>query len=259
MKVKVVKAWFSKNQPALMIASGLAGLVTTVILAVRGQKKADAIISEDRMNAEPDDPEIYYRRKKDGKLRVRMKYRIKRTWKCYIPTFLVGGMSIGCVIASHRVSERRNALLASSLAASEAAMTEYQKQVVDAIGEDAEKAIHQKFAEKQVENEKIDPPLIDTNTYVNCIESSTNQHFLSTKQDIRKVENDLNQERLTGFGSIVTLNDYYSALGVEETEIGYMMGWDIDNPVSITITTIEKNGIPCLYVHPMNMVAFKNM
>lgn len=259
MKTKVIKVWFSKNQPALMIATGLAGLVTTVILTVRAQKKADAIINEDRMNADPEDPEIYYRRKKDGKLKVRMKYRIRRTWKCYVPSFLVGGISLGCVIASHRVNERRNALLASSLAASEAAMTEYQKQVIDTIGEDAEKAIHEKFVEKQIEKEQINSPLVDSNTYVNCIDSSTNQHFLSTKQDIRKVENDLNQERLTGFGSVITLNDYYAALGIEETEIGYLMGWDIDNPVSITITAIEKNGIPCLYVHPMNMVAFKNV
>jgi len=259
VKFKIVKAWFSKNQPGLMIATGIAGVVTTIILAVKSQKKAEAIINEDRLNAEPDDPAIYYRRKKDGKLKVRMKYWIKRTWKCYVPSFLIGGLSMGCIVGSYRVNERRNALLASSLAASEAAMNEYQKQVIDTIGEEAEKEIHEKFVSKQTEQVKLPEATLENNAYVNCIDSSTNQHFLSTKEAIRKVENDLNQERLTGFGSLVCLNDYYSALGIEETEIGCLMGWDIDNPVSITITAIEKNGVPCLYVHPMNLVAFKNM
>ena len=35
VSTSMIKAWFGKNQPALMLGVGIAGMVTTTVLAVR--------------------------------------------------------------------------------------------------------------------------------------------------------------------------------------------------------------------------------
>ncbi len=258
--MKVFKTWFVKKQPLLMLGIGLAGMVTTTILAVKGHVKA-----RDKMNYDPEctnDKNIWIDKK--GVRHTKKRYWIKKTWKCYIPAAVTGSLSIACLIGSYSINHRRNAALASSLAVSEAAMTEYQKHVIDTIGEEAEKGVREKFQASQIEKESPSPKLIpsadpsgymDGDRGVNCYESSTQQHFWASKEDIRMAVNNLNQERLTGFGGEITLNDFYNELGIAATSTGDVLGWKMENPVEVDISTTEVKGIPCLYVTPIHWVS----
>lgn len=245
---------FTKNQPALMMGAGILGMVTTTILAVRGHSKAVK-----KMN-ELEYEEVYYTNKK-GKPKVRKLNWVKKTYKCYIPATVVGSLSLGCIVGSYNINHKRNAALASSLALSEAAMTEYQKAVVDSIGESAEKEIRDNFNKKQIEKIEAQKPIQEQSEYlrdskcVKCYESSTYQSFWSSKEDIKKAINDLNQERLTGIGTEITLNEFYCRLGLVETSVGNSLGWDVQNPVDVEFSTIEVDGIPCLYIRPLNLVS----
>lgn len=255
--IKVFKNWFSKNQSALMLGIGLAGMITTTVLAVKGHVKA-----RDKMNYDPEctnDKNTWTDKK--GVRHVKKRYWIKKTWKCYIPATITGSLSVACLIGSYSINHRRNAALASSLAVSEAAMTEYQKHVVDTIGEEAERGIRDKFEASQVEKNvgtlhgEDHPGYMDGDYGVNCYESSTQQHFWASKEDIRKAVNNLNQERLTGFCGEVTLNDFYNELGLATTSTGDVLGWKTENPVEVDISTTEVKGIPCLYITPINWVS----
>ena len=243
---------FAKNQPALMMGAGLVGMVTTVVLAVRGHAKAVK-----KMN-ELEYEEVYYTNKK-GKAKVRILNWVKKTFKCYIPASVVGSLSLGCLIGSYKINHRRNAALASSLALSEAAMTEYQKAVADSIGESAEREIRNNFHKKEIAAVEAQKPLQEQSEYlrdnkcVKCYESTTYQSFWSSKEDIKKAINDLNQERLTGIGTEISLNEFYARLGLISTTIGDSMGWDVQNPVDVEFSTIEVEDIPCLYVRPLNI------
>lgn len=259
ISARLIRAWFGKNKPALMLATGIAGVTTTIVFSVRGHLKARKVIEDITEANEP----MYYQNKK-GDVKIRKKFWIKKTWKCYIPAAVLGSLSIGCLIGSYKINDRRNALLASSLAASEAAMTEYQKQVIDSIGEEAEKQIHDKFIVEQAKKDPSKPQVnsiygLDSDLEVNCYEATTQQLFKNSKEGVRKAVNDLNQMRLSEFNNLVSLNDFYHEIGCEETELGWYIGWDIDHPVAIDIDAIEKNGIPCLYVHPKNFINFKGV
>ena len=256
ISMSMIKAWFGKNQPALMLGVGIAGMVTTTVLAVRGHMKAKKEIDDVH-----DTADIFIDKK--GRSHIKKRYWIKKTWKCYVPAAVTGSLSIACLIGSYSINHRRNAALASSLAVSEAAMTEYQKHVVDTIGEEAEKGIRERFQADQIK--KSGPPIlqqsdenheyIDGAHCVNCYESTTQQKFWASKEDIRRAVNNLNQDRLTGFGGQVTLNDFYNEIGITATSVGDTIGWDIDHPIEVDISAVEVNGIPCLYINPMNWVS----
>lgn len=259
----MIKAWFGKNQPALMLGVGIAGMVTTTVLAVRGHMKA-----KDKMNYDPEctHPNNVFTDRK-GRTHVKKRYWIKNAWKCYVPAAVTGSLSIACLIGSYSINHRRNTALASSLAVSEAAMTEYQKHVVDTIGEEAEKGIREKFQADQIKKTgplhspaellpgEGDHEYMDGAHCVNCYESTTQQKFWASKEDIRRAVNNLNQDRLTGFGGQVTLNDFYNEIGITATSVGDTLGWDVDHPIEVDISAVEVNGIPCLYINPMNWVS----
>lgn len=263
ISMSMIKAWFGKNQPALMLGVGIAGMVTTTVLAVRGHMKAKEKVDEVlHSDMDLDQYAKLARTDKKGRCHIKKRYWIKKTWKCYIPAAVTGSLSIACLIGSYSINHRRNAALASSLAVSEAAMTEYQKHVVDTIGEEAEKGIREKFQADQI---KKSGPLLkqpdENHEYmdgahcVNCYESTTQQKFWASKEDIRRAVNNLNQERLTGFGGQVSLNDFYNEIGITATSIGDTLGWDIDHPIDVDISAVEVDGIPCLYINPMNVVS----
>ena len=140
-------------------------------------------------------------------------------------------------------------------------MTEYQKAVVDSIGESAEKEIRDNFNKKHVEYLEAQKPFEQNREYlrdgksVKCYESSTQQYFWASKEDIKKAINDLNHERLNGIGTEITLNEFYSSLGLISTSIGDSLGWDAQNPVDVDFSTIEVDGIPCLYIRPLNLIS----
>lgn len=263
ISMSMIKGWFGKNQPALMLGVGIAGMVTTTVLAVRGHMKAKEKVDEVlHSDMDLDQYAKLTRTDKKGRCHIKKRYWIKKTWKCYIPAAVTGSLSVACLIGSYSINHRRNAALASSLAVSEAAMTEYQKHVVDTIGEEAERGIREKFQADQIkksgpllQQQEENHEYIDGAHCVNCYESTTQQKFWASKEDIRRAVNNLNQDRLTGFGGQVTLNDFYNEIGITATSIGDTLGWDIDHPIDVDISAVEVNGIPCLYINPMNVVS----
>ena len=110
----------SEKSPEILIGIGLAGMLTSTVLAVKATPKALDILEEH----------------KDEDL---TKFdKVKLTWKCYIPAAVSYCTSTACIIASSNVSLRRNAVLAGAYKVSEAALLEYRNKVVEVLGEEKE-------------------------------------------------------------------------------------------------------------------------
>ena len=113
------------TNPTVLTAVGIAGMVTSVVLAVKGTVKAtrkiDAIKSERKID------------------KISKKEVVKNTWKYYIPTG-VGVITSGiCLIASNRFSAKKITALATAYKLSENVFSEYKKEVVNSIGKEAER------------------------------------------------------------------------------------------------------------------------
>lgn len=228
------KMFTSKHSPEILTGFGIAGVVTTTVLAVKATPKAIRLI------------EIEEAAKDDA---LTKKEIVKVAWKCYIPTIATGVFSISCLIGATSVNAKRNAALAAAYKLSEAAIVEYREKVVETIGEESEKAIREKIAKDKVEN---NPPtqanIVPTgkgNTL--CFEPTSGRYFYSDIDKIKSIENEINRRMLHDISGYASLNEFYDELGLEHTSIGSELGWNVYNLLDIDYVP-GLNGDDSLYV-----------
>ena len=81
-----------------------------------------------------------------------------------------------------------------------------------------------------------------------CYETISGQYFKSDVEAIRKAVNKINKQMLNE--NYVSLNDFYSAIGIKPRSIGEDLGWKIDNGfVEVYFSTcLSENDEPCLVI-----------
>lgn len=222
----------SKHSPEILTGIGIAGMVTSTVLAVKATPKALRICKEvDETHDEP----------------KKLDY-VKATWKCYIPAAITGTLSAACLIGASSVNLKRNAALATAYQISQTALTEYKEKVVETVGEETEKVIREKVAEEKVKNNPIGPNeviMIGGEDFY-CIDSISGRCFKSNEVEIKRVENEINNRLLNYM--YVSLNEFYTEIGLSHTAVGDEIGWNIDNGMlEIFITAVkDEKGRPCL-------------
>lgn len=214
--VKQLNKAVTKNSPGILTAMGVAGLVGSVFMAVDASRKADEAIQR----------EIIFRLEEHGDDRpLTLEDKIVVTWKFYAPTVIMVIGTAGCIIGSHHISRRRQAVLASLLAVAERGLNEYQSKVVETIGEKKEEAIRGEIAGDRIEaNPPSDKTIIFTGRgdYL-CQDAFSGQYFRSNKEAIEKAEIKFNQQLLRE--GWLAINEFYYELGLSSIELGDEMGW----------------------------------
>ena len=124
-----VKKSTIKHSPEILTGIGIAGMVTTTVMAVRATPKALRLIDNAEIK-KANETNTPYEEPNLSKTEI-----IKVTWKCYIPVAITGGLSIACLIGASSVNARRNAALATAYSIAETSLKEYQNKVVETIGE----------------------------------------------------------------------------------------------------------------------------
>ena len=217
---KSLKRSTSKYSPQILTGLGIAGVVTTTVLAIKATPKAVKLVEE----------EAYERKEELTPMEV-----VKVTRKCYIPTAVSMATSIACLICANSVNTKRNAALAAAYKISETAFIEYKDKVVETIGEKKEKTVREKIAEDKVKN---NPPtqntiiMTDSGTEL-FLEPVSGRYFKSDMEKIRRIENECNKKMLHDINGYMSLNDFYDELGLEHSSIGYELGWNSYNLLEI--------------------------
>ena len=80
----------SKRSPEILIGIGIAGMVTTTVLAVKATPKALELINDKKDELEVE--------------KLTPIETVKATWKCYVPAAVSGAVSIACLLGSHSVN-----------------------------------------------------------------------------------------------------------------------------------------------------------
>ena len=235
------------KSPEILTGLGVAGLVTTVIFTARGTIKACEIVEEERYDREqaftngPEDA-IYEDLSK--------KEIVQLTWKCYVPTVVMGGASIACIIGAHSVSARRNAALASLYSLSESALKEYKDKVKETIGEKKESQIREKLAEDKLMANPVDKANVTITGKGDtlCFDVLSGRYFKSSMEAIRKAENDFNQQLLSG-DYCLSLNELYGFMSLDYIGLGEDIGWTANRMLRFNfVSKLASNGTPCLVV-----------
>jgi len=234
-----------KNSPTILTGLSVAGLVTTTLMGIKATPKAFQIIQDERLTRADSDETFIY-----GSTPLPKKDIIKLTWKCYVPTAVMAGLTVACIVGANSINLRRNAALASIYSLSEAALKEYQAKVVETIGKNKERAIKDEIAKDRItKNPVSDKELIITGAGETlCYDSFSGRYFKSDVEQIRRVLNDLSRDLLTDSHGFITLNEVYIGLGLKGTKMGEMLGWHIDDGLIDPdfSTQLTENGTPCL-------------
>ena len=233
--VHALKETFEKRTPEILTGIGIAGMVTTTILAVKATPKAVLLLNDRKDELETNKLSV---------IEV-----VKTTWKCYIPAVVTCGASIACLIGASSVNLKRNAALATAYKLSETALAEYRDAVVETIGEKKERTVRDKVAEERVKKNPVTKSdvIVTGNGTTLCFDAVSGRYFQSSMQKIESAKNKINERMLCE--NDVSLNDFYDELGVEPTKIGEDLGWNIftDRLIDISFSSqLADDGTPCL-------------
>lgn len=242
----------SKNSPTILTAFGVAGLISTVVMAVKGTIKAQDILyheaefkfqeyesqtGEDR-SSYPDD--VFTKEE-----------IIQLTWKEYIPTAVMSGLTIACMIGSNHISLRRNAALLSLFTVTESALKEYQAKMAEEVGDKKAEKIRGEIAQDHIDAHPVNEKSIiftGNGNYL-CFDDFSKRYFRSDVEVLRRAQNLFNQ-RLLREGWL-GINEFYYEIGLEPIELGDEFGWIAErNLLEMRFDTkmAKDSNEPCLVI-----------
>lgn len=227
----------TKYSPGILTGIGITGMIGATFMAVKATPKALYLIEAKKEESEVEE--------------LTPVETIKTCWKCYIPATLTTVLSAVCLIGASTVSTKRNAALATAYSISEAALREYQEKVVEVVGEKKEKAVRDAVAKDQIERDpvtKSEVVIIDSNSNTLCYEPLSGRYFKSTIDKIKKAEIKLDRQMIQEM--YVSLNDFYWEIGLDETDLGDKMGWNLSKGyMDLSFSSqLADDGTPCAVI-----------
>ena len=233
---KNVKSSLSRNSPEILIGIGLAGMITTSVLAVRATPKAIRLIEDAKKEKQEDLKPIEI---------------VKVAWKPYIPAMVTCVVSASCIIGASSVNARRNAAIATAYKLSETALAEYKEKVIETIGEKKEKTIREQIDKDHIEkNPASKNQIIMTGRGETlCYDTLSGRYFKSDLEQIKRIRNDLNARLISEM--YISLNEFYDELELDHTILGDDLGWNMDDGLlELDFSTqLSDDGRPCIVIN----------
>ena len=234
--IKGIKASISRHSPEILTGIGIAGMVTTTILAVKATPKAIKLIEAEKQAKHVD--------------ALSPVDTVKTVWKCYIPAAMTGMSSIACLIGSNAINAKRNAALTTVYTLSEMARNEYKEKVIETIGEKKERTIKEKVDAERIKKDPVSKKevIITEKGTTLCYDHVFGRYFKSDIDIINRAMNKINREIVINM--YASLNDFYAELGLSPVEMGYDLGWNIDDgTIEIEPSSqLADDGTPCLVI-----------
>jgi hypothetical protein len=226
------------NSPLILTAIGVTGTITTAYLTGKATVKAVDLL-HDEMQVDSEAFENGYTNKEI----------VRMTWRLYIPAAGTGLMTIACIITANRIGNRRAAALAAAFSVSEKAWEEYKEKVVEKLGKKEEKRFREEISQDRVNRTPVNDReiIITGNGDVLCFDEISGRYFNSNVENLRKSQNDINQQILHNM--YASLYEFYQLIGLETTPYSTEVGWNSDCLLDLTFhATLAKDGKPCMAI-----------
>ena len=237
---KVIKPFVAKHEPAILTAMGVAGLLFSTFWGIKETFTVSKKIEEYKRehNLEKLTPKEYF----------------KLSWKHYLPVAISTAVSIPCIICGNHVANKRYTALAAAYTISETALQEYREKTREIAGEKKAQQIQEAANAEVVKNTYAGGrnQIIMTNNGENLFyEPLSGRYFKSSWNDIQKAANDLNARAIGDPAGVVTLNEWFDALGLGSTDMGETLGWSLTGYSNSTLIDISisshltDDNVPC--------------
>lgn len=251
--VKNIQTAMKKHSPEILTGIGIAGMITTTVMAVRATPKALLLIEEAKHKQNLDNLEDAKENGMDSYEpidKLSLVDTVKASWTCYVPAFAIGTASVFCLIGASSIHLKRNAALATVYAISESAFKEYQEKVIEEIGEKKEQVVRDNVAKEKITNDPVSTRevIITEKGNTLCYDVLSGRYFKSDMDVLKKAENELNRQMR--FDMYISLNEFYSEIGLSDIKIGDDLGWNIDRGyIDLDFSSqLADDGTPCLVI-----------
>lgn len=198
-----------KESPIILSAIGAVGVVLTAVMAAKESRKAEIRLLD----------------KEDEKGSPLTKIeQITAVAPVYAPAIAIGGATITCVVASAVLNNRQKMALSSAYILLDQSYKKYKDKVISLFGEEASRDVDREVAKDSVEDlkESITP---SSDEVLIFYEKHRNELFERTMVEVKDAEYQLNKKFVTT--GRASLNDFYELLGLEKTDEGDVLGWDV--------------------------------
>lgn len=258
-----------KHSPEILIVAGIAGVVTSAVMACKATTKINDILDQTKEEvgkvndalANEKIPEDVYS-KEDAKKDLAIIYiqtGVKLV-KLYGPSLILGALSITSILASNNILRKRNVALAAAYATIDNSFKEYRGRVIERFGKDLDRELKYNIKAKEISETTVDEngketTVTKTVPVVESEEPSDYARFFCegcagwTKDPemnlvFLKQQQNWANELLKTRGHLF-LNEVYDMLGIERSKAGQVVGWvydetnpDCDNYVDFGIYDI---------------------
>lgn len=227
-----------KQSPNILFGAGIAGVVTSGVLACRATLKLSDTVDEiehdikqvkDIKQSVADGESGSYPVEQVGKdlVYVYAKAGVSVA-KLYGPSLVVGTLSIAALTGSHVQLTRRNTAIMAAYATLEKAYSEYRERVAKMVGEDYERGLYLGVEEAKREDKSVVPAVtpgqwsayarfFDEDSGVWKKDAEINRIFLQAQQNYAN--------NILAMRGHLFLNEVYDWLDLERTTEGSVVGW----------------------------------
>lgn len=229
-----------KHAPGILMGMGTVGLGTAVALSIKAGPKA-VILTE---QAEMKKAEAMYGNESPRPLMAQLTWQEKlaATYKLYIPPVGMAVFSLICFWAAHGIDLKRQAVVAGLYSTAEATLNEYQRKVVEMLGEDQANQIRQSIGDDHVQKaqENLPPPPEDFDLGTRKWCYLYGRRFPCSYNRIKEAQNEINEQMLNGIDMRATEAELFYKLDptgewLKADNRAQMTGWTVDNMLVLRV------------------------
>jgi hypothetical protein len=242
-KLNILKFKTIKNSPEILMYAGAVGVVISGVMACKSTLKLTSVLEKrnetlEKIHEAVEDETLEYT--KEDLLIVYTSTALDIA-KIYVPSVILGGLSIAAMIQSHNILNKRNAALAAAFTTATESFNRYRKAVVDRYGERADfelrhgiKAEKMEVTEtdengktkKKKETVDVAGPIDTASEYARFFDESCDGWNKDGEYNLMflKQQQQYANDRLQAQGYLF-LNDVYDMLGIPRSKAGQIVGW----------------------------------
>ena len=210
-----------KASPTILTVTAAVGVIGTVILAVKGDRKAstlrfEALKERNKEFLEKPTEEVEF---KD----LSLEEEVKLTWKCYIPAIALGAATITSIFASNVLNKRQIAAVTGAYVMLDQTYKRYKEKIIELYGKETDEKVRKEVVKEQYKQKREQKEAKEDDGKLLFYEEHYGKYFRRKMEEVMDAEYRINRD-LAQNGE-ASLNDFFEYLGLDDFDAGDALGW----------------------------------
>lgn len=238
--LRATEKFVTDNSPGILTGLGVAGAVTTAILAGR----TGYLVGMDASTQ-------YHEAVKEGEPLpehlLDMRHIVRTYWKQFIPAGSVGAATVAAIVMANQVGSRRAAAITAAFKLSEQLSEEYKNKVVETLGLQKEEKMRSELASDRMARTPGSDLIIVAGSESVFYDEMSGQYFKAEMETVRKAVNEINYQVNNSY--YASLSDFYEKIGLRRTQFSDELGWNTDELLEVQYgATLLPDGRPAISI-----------